>query len=399
MSRIGRVGALFTLVACAVGLKASAQTAADSATSVLQFSMEGMHRSNSLTNGFLRTMLVGGKFEAVDLEAMRYQMERSGGGVIGLTAGGQVQWIGSQAVAGHLPRLALETRGVMSASATHGLFGLVFQGNAPDLGAEIELAGTTGNWMQWSRLAVGIGSLGGNAFLEVGAYRADFGGEFEMENGGLFVSEGVDLADVEVDAHLTAWENRGWGLGLSARHQWGISNWWAIELRDFGAIRYGGEERFAVDTGLVTTGLPWEGPGWTVEGLQEEEFGDGLLERKRSGVGWQLLPARFALEGEWACRDDWTLEGRLEAGGWMPKPLLEAGVEWKPNATFVVGIAAAAGGWGGLRPVLEFTSETAHSTRALRWEDPVGSFSAAGRGRGMELVWSRKLASMERHSP
>ncbi len=355
----------------------------------VSYAIDGMHRSDVLPNGFLRTFLVGGLLEPVELEGIRNRMEGPGVGHLGVAAGHALVWHGLVGPSGRVPRVSLASRGLMSAGVAGGLFSLVFQGNAPDLGQARDLALTRVRWLQWNRLAFGLGNADGTSFVDVGLYHAAWGADGVIESGAFYVSEGVDALAVGLDAEASFWDRAGWGLGLDFRHQWGEEQWWALEVQDLGVVRYGTGERAVADTGLVTTGLPWSGPGWTVEGVQEEGFGEERSVRKRVGEGWQVLPARGTVRAGTTWSNEWAGEAALTWGGWMPRPRLDVRAAWSPRAEWGVELGAIAGGWGLVRPVVGVSHATANGRWALVWDDPVGSLSANGLGRGASLVWSR----------
>lgn len=357
----------------------------------LSVQVDGMHRSEVLTNGFLRTMLVGGHLERSALEGMHAAMERTGSGHLGVAAGAEVAWQGGAGPGGLRPRVALDARGLMAATATVEAFGLAFLGNAHALGTQQTLTGTSVQYLQWNRLAFGLSDASERHWVEVGAYLAGLGGEAAVEEGAVAVGEEVDVLEAQIAGRFDAWEHRGWGLGISTRQEWGGERWAAVEVQDLGVVRYAEGERFSIDTSLVTTGLPWSGPGWTVEGVQAEGFGEDLAARRATGEGWQLLPARLLVEGGWRWSAPWSAQASVEVGGWMPRPLGEVRLQWHVESDWAVEAAVRGGGWGGVRPVLCGEWRRPAGRLAVCWEDPVGGFSAAGYGRGLQLIWSKNL--------
>ena len=360
------------------------------AQSEVRYVWEGMHRSDALSNGFLGTFAVGGVLDPVELEGIRHRMVRSGAGHLGVVAGHALQGRGGGE--DHVARVELASRGVLSATASEGVFGLVFQGNAPDLGERKEWAPTGVKWMQWNRLAFGLGNADGSSFVDVGIYHAALGADAELVSGGVFVSSTVDSLAFDVAGRADFWEHAGWGLGFDVRHQWGEEGrWWAIGLEDVAVVRYGSGERAVADTGLATTGLPWQGAGWTVEGVQAEGFGEGLISRRVVGEGWQVLPTRVAVSGGRAWGKQCSGVAELAWGGWMPRPRLEVGVMWRPSAAWAIELGGIVGGWGTVRPVMGVVRNRQLGSWSLRWDDPVGSVRSQGRGRGVALAWSRNL--------
>lgn len=354
--------------------------------------VDAMHRSDVLPNGFLRTLLVGGTLEREALEGIHAAMGRADMGYLGLQGGGAVAWEGLPGAGGLRPRVQVETRGVMAAAARRELFGLAFLGNAHALGTAQMLSGSAVRYLQWNRLAFGLSDADGRRWVEVGAYLAGWGGAAELTEGKVEVAPGVDALEVRAVGRFDAWEHRGWGVGLATRQVWGDARWWAVEVRDLGVVRYGRGERFSVDTALVTSGLPWAGPGWTVEGVQAEGFGEELTARRETGEGWQVLPARLLVEGGWRWSAGWSARGSVEVGGWMPRPQVEGRLRWHVDSDWALEAAVRAGGWGQVRPVFRAEWRRATGHLALCWEDPVGGFSATGYGRGLQVIWSKNLS-------
>jgi hypothetical protein len=285
----------------------------------------------------------------------------------------------------------LASRAAFSAEVAEGLFGLVFQGNAPDLGQTTSLSPTHVRWLQWNRLAFGLGNATGTSFLDVGVYQAAWGADGGIADGGFWVAEDVDALEVGMEADVNFWERSGWGLGLDFRHQWGSERWIALEGRNLGVVRYGAGERLVVDTGLVTTGLGWSGPGWTVEGVQAEGFGSGLVERRSVGEGWQVLPMLGTVRAGAVHGKHVRGEGGVSWGGWMPRPRVEVMATWQPQAHWAFTGGAIAGGWGILRPVIGVERRSVDSAWSLTWDDPLGSVRSVGRGRGVAFSWIRNL--------
>lgn len=357
----------------------------------LTLQAEAMHRSEVLTNGFLRTLLKGGLLERSALEGIHGAMGRNGEGHLGARSTASVAWQGGVGPGGLRPRVAVEMQGVMAATATAELFGLAFLGNAHALGTEQTLTGSGLRYLQWNRLAFGLSDASERRWVEVGAYLAGFGGEAAIQDGAVAVSSAIDALEAEVVGRLDAWERRGWGLGIATRQEWGEERWGAIEVRDLGVVRYAAGERFDVDTSLVTTGLPWTGPGWTVEGVQSDGFGEGLTSRRATGEGWQVLPTRLLVEGGWRWGAPWSARASVEVGGWMPRPQGEVRLKWHVDSDWEVEAAVRAGGWGAVRPVMRAEWRREAGRVAVCWEDPVGGISAMGYGRGLQLIWSKNL--------
>ena len=65
----------------------------------------------------------------------------------------------------------------------------------------------------------------------------------------------------------------------------------------------------------------------------------------------------------------------VASGGWMPEPLLTAGVGWMPSDRIAFGVQAKYGGWGKLRPAV--WAQWRFSCRRMlvvEIEDPIGLF-------------------------
>lgn len=358
----------------------------------LTWSWEAMHRSNSVTNGWASTLLRGGLLDAALLDAVRNDMERGGFGSLGLQAGMRVKWEGLENRMGLHPRVSLASRAVASFSLAPDAFGLVFQGNAPDLGDEMDLLPSGGQSIQWNALHLGLGDAAGLRYVDVGLYHAAWGMHWDVRAGQVFVDESIEVLDASVASDLNVWGENGWGLGLSGRQHWGGQTWFATELLDFGVIRYGQGLQLSIDTTLVTAGLPRFGAGWTVEGVQQDGFGLEIARWRETREGWQVLPAQIAFQGGHRVKEHWTLEGEVRFGGWMPRPRVTLGATYSLPEGWEVTGALVHGGWGRVRPALEFCHVDQRGGWRLRWDDPWGSVSEAGLGRGVHVVWSRNLA-------
>jgi hypothetical protein len=137
---------------------------------------------------------------------------------------------------------------------------------------------------------------------------------------------------------------------------------------------------------IETTGLAWDGPGWSLETLQEPGFGENFLSIDTAGVSVQRLPSRMDVAVEYPLSPRSGMDVALHVGEWMPLPRVMLGYRRAIGQQWQIGVQGIIGGWGRLRPAgwVRWRVPEKHAFM-LFLEDPWGWGSSSAFGRGLTL--------------
>lgn len=351
--------------------------------------MWGQHRSNTMDHQLGQLLVRGGNIDRTLVDAAR---EIQGGdmGSFGFSSGIQLHARSRQMWKETNWRLcgSVQARWIGDSRWTPEMYDLVLTGNAGHLGRWDVLDGTRARSSAWLNAAVGIEGRHQNR-VELGLVYRPFQYEGLIETGYFYVNEDVDdmFASMRAKARLS--RKAAWGLALNA--EWHFLREEApfafhVQLRNFGAVISPNPLRFAVDTVLETSGLPFSGAGWSIASLQEEGFAEGLYTADSSGVDLQRLPGRLDLSFEYPLspRTGWDVQ--VQVGEWMPLPRAISGLRRAFGKHWQAGVQVIAGGWGRVRPAAWARWRMPNERAIMIYvEDPWGWGSDSAYGRGVTL--------------
>ena len=350
----------------------------------------GQHRSNTLDHTLGNLLLRGGFIDRELVDAARLS-QGSDMGTFGASAGAIWKWRSNRKWKDTEARIcgSFQARALVDARWTPELFELVFKGNAGHLGRFDVLDGSRLRATAWATAAVGLEGRNKNR-LELGLVyrRAQLQGQ--IHTGYFLVNAETDTlyASMRADARYDA---RG-GVGLALNGEWHFIREEApfafhVQIQNWGwVVVPGGGGRYALDTLIETTGLAWDGPGWSLETLQEPGFGDDFLSIDTAGVSVQRLPGRMDVAVEYPLSPRSGMDVALHVGEWMPLPRVMLGYRRAIGQQWQIGVQGIIGGWGRLRPAgwVRWRVPEKHAFM-LFLEDPWGWGSSSAFGRGLTL--------------
>lgn len=353
-------------------------------------SLWGQHRSNAMNQAMGSKLLRGGYIGEEQIQDVRANFEGDIG-VLGAAAGAEWEWTSSRQWKSSSYRLcgSIHARALGEVRLTPELFDLIFEGNEGHLGRWDVLDGSRLRASSWYQVAVGLEGRHRNR-LELGVVYRPFHVESWIRTGSFFVDESVDSLYVSVRADAVYDASAGWGLALNG--QWHFMREEApfavhFHMRNVGVVAVpGGGGRSSVDTLMEMSGLTFQGSEWSLETLQQQGFGEGLLSIDTAKVSLQMLPARFDLAIEWPLSPLSGLDATVQVGEWMAWPRAMLGYRRAFGRNWQAGVQGVVGGWGSVRPAawVRWRAPGAHAWM-LYVEDPWGWGGRSGFGRGITL--------------
>ena len=244
---------------------------------------------------------------------------------------------------------------------TSDLFELFWYGNASSTGEVNSLSGTGVRIGAFNRFSLGVLNQETEQRMELSLVQRLSGAEWSLPYGYLYVSENADSLDsylqTEARFHMNADSTLlpAYGVGLSGNipiksDQFPLE--FNLRFKDVGLLfEPGGSQVYWFQEGASTTGLPIFGDSLTWESIvtdiANDEFdfeGDTLVQFGESVSRMVLLPAKLSASLKYVHTDQISFNGSISAGGWMPKNLISAGVQFNRTETLDWGVNYRDGG-------------------------------------------------------
>ena len=358
------------------------------------FSVWAKQSVNVLSTGFLSSLAHGG-FIGHDILDPVLEAHKGGMGFMGGSVGWEQKWSarpfkgGKWALCGSLGSELL-----YDARWTSDMFELIFYGNGGHTGRVDVLSGTGVRVAEFNKFGIGLENTQTRQRLEVSLVQRLAGAEWSIPYGYFWVSENADSLDtyLQTEARLHAVYDTtstgnlplrvlpAYGIGISGSLPLASETLpirFEINFSDLGILfEPGGSSVAWFQEGIATTGLPVLGDSLTWESVIEGDIStDSLLFTGTSVSRMSLLPYRLSADLIYEPSPNVMIELGVASGGWMPEPLLTAGVGWMPSDRIAFGVQAKYGGWGKLRPAV--WAQWRFSCRRMlvvEIEDPMGLF-------------------------
>jgi len=348
----------------------------------------GQHRSNSLPNELVHVLVRGGNIAPSVIESAR-TAQNGEMGAMGYASGLALNWQSLRPIENARLRLcgSFQFKTLGEARWTPELYDLIFTGNAGHLGQWDVLDGSRVRTATWIQAAVGLSGANQNRIELALVYRMQ-SIDAMLDNGLLYVSEGLDYMTGYVRGYA-AWSEVGsWGLATNA--EWHFLRQEApiafhLRLQNFGFAVAPRWTEQKVDTALETTGFTLA--ELSLESLAQLSGGTtGIITTLNQRHRVDLLPFRIdaSLDFPLGPRSGWDVQAQI--GDWMPVPRVVTGYRRAFGKQWQAGIQLVAGGWGRLRPAtwVRWRKPGTHAF-VLFLEDPFGWGSQAAFGRGITL--------------
>lgn len=353
----------------------------------------GQHRSNTMDHELGRMLVRGGDIDRSLVESAR-AVQAGDIGSFGFSSGAVFNWTSSVKWRETDANIcgSIQTRWIGDSRWTPELYDLVLMGNAGHLGRWDVLDGSRARTTGWLNAAIGLQGKNQNR-VEIGLVYRPFQYEARIRNGYFFVNEAVDSMYASLRAEARWNQRDAWGLGMNA--EWHFVREEApfafhVQVRNLGAVVARQRVTIEVDTTFETTGLTFEGEGWSVESIQSEKYEQTWTTLDTTRFSIQSLPTRLdvALEYPISPRSGWDVQ--VQVGEWMPLPRAMTGYRRAIGKQWQAGVQLIVGGWGRWRPAgwVRWREPGAHAWM-LYLEDPWGWGSDSAYGRGLTLRYER----------
>jgi len=349
----------------------------------------GQHRSNTLDHEMGRKLVRGG---FIDQPMIQAAGETQGGdmGSFGYATGLDLRWKLNRMWRESGARVcgSVQVKSVGDIRWTPELFDLAFTGNAGHLGRWDVLDGSRFRYATWVHAAIGLEGKYQNR-LEAGLVLQPAGINARIHNGYFYVDSEVDSLLGYVRAEAAFNQKPAWGIAVNA--EWHFLREDApfafhLRLQNVGVTFVPSQDQFAVDTMFQTSGLTFAGESWSIEALENGDFGQDLLVSNPAQSAWSLLPGRLDASFEYPIgpRSGWDVQAQV--GEWMPLPRAMTGYRRAIGKRWQAGIQLITGGWGRTRPAAwaRYRVPGEHAWM-LYIEDPFGWGTDGAYGRGVTL--------------
>ena len=322
--------------------------------------------SNTITAGFMNDLAQGG-FISHDIINPILNRHTGPKGYLGANTGFNVSW--NAAPSDDKTWIMCGSFGsevIVDSRWTSDLFELFWYGNASSTGEVNSLSGTGVRIGAFNRFSLGLLNQETEQRMELSLVQRLGGAEWSLPYGYLYVSENADSLDsylqTEARFHMNADSTLlpAYGVGLSGNipiksDQFPLE--FNLRFKDVGLLfEPGGSQVYWFQEGASTTGLPIFGDSLTWESIvtdiANDEFdfeGDTLVQFGESVSRMVLLPAKLTASLKYVHTDQISFNGSISAGGWMPKNLISAGVQFNRTETLDWGVNYRDGGWGDQR--------------------------------------------------
>lgn len=369
------------------------------------FDVWANQRTNAFSSEFISTFQQGGFLPREFFENMLASHPVVGG--VGVQAGWSKR--GSTRPLGDGPWALTASVGsevLVSALWRRDLLELAFLGNAGHTGRIDVLSGTGMRAGAFNRFSLGMENANTRQRLECSLVQRVAGVEWGIPNGSIWVSEGADSMEVNMQAFAMASLDQlpdtsgfsvsdvmpSYGIGISGSlpltsEQFPLQ--FLVDFQDVGVMwEPAGGLIAALDTGFSTTGLAVPFSDYFTESASQEEGltwsdvvagstgidPDSLYFFSDSALGRMLmLPTKIHAQLTWWPTPDLQLRAQARAGSWMPQTQFTVGVGWIPTKRMAFGLDYRTGGWGGPRPVTWLELRVSQKRMlSIEVDDPLG---------------------------
>ncbi|MDA0913090.1 MAG: hypothetical protein O2818_01915 [Bacteroidetes bacterium] len=349
----------------------------------------GQHRSNTLDHELGKLFIQGGHIDRTLVEEAR-TAQGADRGAFGFVAGADWKWSSYRQWKDTDLRLCGSVQGKWLGDIrwTPELFDLLFMGNGGHLGRWDVLDGSRIRTTGWVNASIGLEGKNQNR-IEWGVVCNPRHFDAQIRNGQFYVDESIDSLIGYIRADVDVAQKMGWGTAINA--EWHFLRAEApfafhVRLQNLGVVLSPELATVSVDTLVETSGLTFTGNDLSLEAIQSDAFGEGIVHSDTARWRPRGLPARLDASMEYPLgpRSGWDFQVQL--GEWMPLPQAITGYRRAIGKNWQTGVQLIAGGWGRLRPAAWARwRKPGHHGWVFYIEDPFGWGSNSAYGRGLTV--------------
>lgn len=351
------------------------------------------HLSSSIQNSFSRKWLFGGEITE-DIKQSTFEKHnlynRIGGGYRL-----NIQYRSDQVLFENHPNLSwmvnLSNESHFSSEYAQGLFGLMFFGNERFVGEEVNLSNSVGNFVDYITVGGGIHNKKTKSFISLNVVLPRTYGDFSINRGTFTTNETADHLDLLLEGEVNTANSPAYfqGLGGAISFDYNLpfgqsegnnfSGTFRLSGRNIGVYKLNQVNRTRIDADA-------EFSGFSVEDLRalfgEEDdnqsnttLADSLNISETNGSLWKFIPGFIQVGKVVEKHRDTKLQsffGIRMYTSFLYRPLIFAGVDYRPIDNFSLGAQGTYGGYGKFRLGLYGNYSTDKFQIGLGSEDVLG---------------------------
>lgn len=323
------------------------------------------HLSTSIQNSFARKWLFGGEItnEIKESTFQKHNIyDRIGGGYRL-----NIQYRSDQTLFDKHPNLSwmvnVSNETHFSSEYAQGLFGLLFFGNERYLGEEVNLSNSIGNFVDYLTVGGGIHNKKTKSFITLNVILPRTYTDFSINKGMFYTSEAGDQIDFLLQGEVNNANSPAYfqGLGGAISFDYNLpfgqsegnnfSGIFRISGRNIGVYKLHRVNKTTIDTEADFS-------GFSIDDLRtlfndEEESSPVLMDtlniNESNGSLWKLIPGFIQVGKVVEKHKDTKLQsffGIRMYTSFLYRPLIYAGVDYRPVQNFSLGAQGTYGGYG-----------------------------------------------------
>jgi hypothetical protein len=349
------------------------------------------HLSTSIQNSFARKWLFGGEITD-DIKKStigKHNLYNRLGGGYRLN----IQYRSNQVLFDKHPNLSwmvnLSNETHFSSEYAQGLFGLIFFGNERYMGEEVNLSNSIGNFVDYITIGGGIHNKKNKSFITLNVVLPRAYRDFSINRGTLSTSETGDQIDLLLQAEVNNASSPAYfqGLGGAISFDYNLpfgesegnnfSGTFRLSGRNLGVYKLHEMSRTSIDADTDFSGFSID----DVKTLFNDEtesnpaLVDSLNIVESNGSVWKFIPGFVQVGKVVERQNDKKLQsffGIRMYTSFLYRPLIYAGVDYRPIQNFSIGAQGAYGGYGGFRLGMYGNYSTDRFNIGLGSEDLLG---------------------------
>lgn len=289
-----------------------------------------------------------------------------------------------------------------------GVFGLLFFGNERFTGEEVNLSNSVGGFIEYFSIGGGIHNKKTKSFITLNLVLPRNYADFSINRGSFNTSETGDNIDLLLQGEINSAKSPAYfqGIGGSINFDYNLpfgtsegnnfSGTFRLSGRNLGVYRLHEVERTTIDTDTDFSGFSIDDlrSAFNDDTESNPAIIDSLNIAESNGSLWKFIPGFVQVGKVVEKHKDTKLQsffGIRMYTSFLYRPLIYAGVDYRPFEKFSLGTQAAYGGYGGFRVGTYWNFTTDKFNLGLGTEDMLGLIIKRRLGQSLVLRLLYKL--------
>ncbi|PHR47356.1 MAG: hypothetical protein COA32_08020 [Fluviicola sp.] len=250
-----------------------------------------------------------------------------------------------------------------SSEYAQGLFGLLFFGNERFLGEEANLSNSVGSFVDYITIGGGIHNKKTKSFITLNVVLPRAYSDFYINRGSFFTSESGDKIDILLEGELNRTASPAYFQGLGGAISFdynfpfgqsegnNFSGTFRVSGRNIGVYKLNSVDRISIDADAEFSGFSIEDLRATFNNENESSspITDSLNITEGNNSFWKFIPGFIQIGKVVDKHSDTKFQsffGIRMYTSFLYRPLIFAGVDYKPIENFSLGAQGTYGGYG-----------------------------------------------------